>query len=927
MKKLYFILCGMALLSVKTSLAQMVPPDCFIKGDFVEVGISSTGAFGACNAPLGYHPNVLTFPGDLGFVSDPDQDGWLVSAPGKSAYMGDYFVPGSPYEAWDIEYAGTKRSASNCPTGAALPGAGTFGHVSYTASATEQRNVWSGTVGPLSITQTTVVKKNKLYFVMYVDIVNTSTATVNGVYYQRAVDPDNEQPWTTDFTTINKVVFQPNAISKNCLVTANGQVYSNSYLGLGTKDCRAKCYILNGGLSTNAQLSQLYAGTGAAAGNRYNIGATLTADVGYGLVFNLGSLAPGQRTSLAYTYILKQSDLDSALGETAPKFESDGVPYAPYTTFRVCPGKTVKLKLVNGGQYKWIWTAADTPNLMTAIGSSTLVPKGGTVPTVTGSKTFPGGAVYGDSVEVTVKGPKTYVATGYSDCDTQYMTFYVDTISFSTPPSVISPVRYCEGETAAALTAGAATGAILHWYDKAGTRLPAAPTPTTTMSAGAGDYDTTSYFVSQENAAGCETPKAKIDVIITRKPAPPVVKNLVYCQGDTTKMLDAPGTNNKWYDAATAGSKYPSPPYPSSATPTVLSFWVSQTVNGCESDRAQIDVEISAITAEFTTNKDSLCGAEVLAVFNNSKSTSTPDTYTSLWSFGDGGTRTDKDASHFYADARGTYTVTLDVENVHGCKDRATKVIEVFKVPVMSLSGSADKICQGDAVDFTGTATPGYSSLTWDFGDSDPAYNSLEVRHAFTKAGTFNVRLIGAYPACPETFASVPVDVVAIPNVNLGNDTGICPGNAPLTLYNITGAAVDKYMWSTGDTTPTIQVRNAGEYSVRVQNWQCSASDSITVRKACYLNVPNAFTPGSGNDYTSYFMPRDLMSQSVVTFSMQIYDRWGQLIFETDKVNGRGWDGKNKGADVPMGVYVYVIRVSFTNGVSESYDGNVTVLR
>lgn len=933
MKKiLLFTASIFTLLAAKPAQAQMVgTADCFIKGDYVQVGISNSGAFGACFAPAGYFPNGIPGSRTLGFVSDPDKDGWLVSAPGKTSYMGDYFVPGSPYEAWDIEFGGTKYSSNNCPSGGTLGSGSSYGHTSYLATATEQTNVWSGTIGSLNITQKTVVRKDRLYFVMYIDIVNTGTTTVNNVYYQRAVDPDNEQPWSGNFVTNNKVVYQPNSISKNCLVTAEGPTYGNfAYLGLGTKDCRARCYILNGGLSSGLNLSTLFAGTGAASGNYYNVGATYTNDVGYGLVFSLGNLAAGQRTSLAYTYILKQADLDSALGETAPKFESGGVPYSPYTTFRVCPGRTVKLKVVNGGQYQWIWTTTTAPTYMAALGTSTAIAAGGTIPTVTGSKVYPTGAVQGDSIEVTVYGPKTYTATGYSNCDTQLLVFYVDTISFSTPPSVVSPVLYCEGATASPLTAGAASAATLHWYFPMGTPYTGpgtSPTPSTTFPASATtDFDTTSYYVTQSNPAGCETPPAKINVIVTRKPAPPTVRDTVYCQGDPTKpLIDfvTKGSGLRWYDAA--GVRFPSIPTPSSASPTTINYLVSQTLNGCESDKAPQNVVISGITAGLTVMKDSLCGSEPL-IAKNTSATTTP-TYTSLWSFGDGGTRNDSNVSHSYADKRGSYTVTLDVTNIYGCKATTSKVIEVFKEPVMTVEASATKICQGDAVDFTGTATPGYSGLTWDFGDKDPAYNSLKMRHAFTQSGVFNVQLQGTYPACPGIAASVVVDVVPIPNVNLGNDTGFCPGNTVLTLRNLSGSAADKYVWNTGDTSATIAVRNAGQYSVRAENWQCSASDSITISKACYLDVPNAFSPGSGTDYNNYFLPRELLAKSAVTFTMQIFDRWGQLLFESDKVNGRGWDGNYKGQAMPMGVYVYMIRVSFANGVSESYNGNVTLVR
>jgi gliding motility-associated-like protein len=915
------------------SQAQMSGPNAFIKGDFVEIGVSLTGAFGAGSTftgppPAGYHPNVPAWPNCLGFVSDPDKDGWLVSAPGSAAYMGDYFVPGTPYEGWDLKAGGTTYSYRNQPSTGTCPGS-TCANISYTATTTEQTTVWQGTAGNLTITQKTVVKKDKLYFVMFVDIVNTGTTTINSVYYSRSVDPDNEQPWTGSFVTVNRIVFQPNAISKNCLVTANGQTYSSqSYLGLGTKDCRAKCYILNSGLSTSAQLDDIYNQTSIAAPFLYNVAATSTNDVGYGLVYNLGNLAAGQKTSLAYTYILKQADLDSALGETAPKFESAGAPYAPFSTFRVCPGKTVPLKVINGGQYQWIWTTTALPNYLTAPGSTTLVAAGGTIPTVTGTKVYPYGAVFGDSCVVTVFGPRTYTATGISNCDTQTLTFYVDTINFSVPPSVTSPVRYCEGATPVALTAGAAAGATLNWYTvgTGGVSSPTAPTPSTAFPPTSTDFDTTSYWVSQTNVAGCETPRSRINVIVTKKPAPPGVTNLVYCVGDTTNALTAMGSNLKWFDATTGGTQYPSTPTPSSAKTGLTSYFPSQTINGCESDRAQLDVEISQVIAAFTKSEDSLCGSELLTLTNNS-TTSSAGSYVSKWSLGDGASSTDSNTTHNYQDARGTYTINLVVTNVNGCKDSVQQKVEVFKEPVIEISASDTIVCQGGSVDFEGEATPGYRALAWDFGDGDPAYNSLQVRHAFTKSGLFDVKLNGTYPACPGTGSGIKVNVIPIPNVNLGPDSGICPGNTALVLRNLNPAPVGKYIWNTGDTSATIQVRNAGQYTLTAQNWKCSASDSITISKACYFDVPSAFTPGSGNDYTAYFIPRSLLSKSIVTFNMQIFDRWGQKIFESDKIDGRGWDGNHNGQAMPMGVYVYLIRVSFANVVSENYNGNVTLLR
>lgn len=929
----FLIIAFYAILFSKTSHAQCSPgAGCFIKGDYVEVGVSTTGAFGACTPPSGYHNNVVQFACSgtgttLGFVSDPDKDGWLVSSPGRSPYMGDYFVPGGPYEGWDLQYNGgaTSRYRNNASFGV-CPGS-SCSNISYVATASEQTTTWQGTNGPLTITQKTVVKKDKLYFVVYVDIVNSGSINANNVYYFRGLDPDNEQTITGNYETINTIVYQPNTISKNCLVKANGKTYgTQSYLGLGSKDCRAKaCIFTNWPLSV--ALSDLYSQSGPAAttsGYYYNVGSTTTTDIAIGIVFNLGTLVPGQQTSLAFTYILKESDLDSALNETSPKFESSGSPYSPYSTFRLCPGKKINLKVINGGQYKWVWTPG---TYMVPIGTSTNIPIGGTIPTITGSKVYPLGGVYGDSVEVTVWGPMTYTATGYSNCDTQTLIFYVDTISFSVPPSIVTPIRYCEGETPSILSAAGASGATINWYNTStgGTPSSTAPTPSTIFS-GTGDFDTTTYWVSQTNLAGCETPRAKIDVIVTKKPSAPVTSDTVYCIGSKTDALSANGLNLKWYDALTGGTRYSNTPVPTSTSPGITTYYVSQSNNGCESDRSPLSVEISKVTASFDMSDDSLCGSESIILTNTSTTTSI-GSYKSNWELGDGSSRTDSNISHQYKDVRNTYKIILSITNPYGCKDSISKVVEVFKKPIISMKSSDTMICQGESITFNGVVTPGYSSLYWDFGDGDPSYNVLSVQHSFKKSGNFNIQLKTTYPACEGTATGITIRSIEVPLVDIGSDTTVCIGNKSIILTNRHLYPTHNYLWNTGDTTRSISVKNEGYYSLRVVNWKCSASDSITVTKGCYLDIPNAFSPGNGLDYSNYFMPRSSINGTILTFDMQIFNRWGQLIFETDKVNGKGWDGKYKGVDQPFGVYVYIIRVSFSNGVSEDYNGNVTLIR
>lgn len=152
-------------------------------------------------------------------------------------------------------------------------------------------------------------------------------------------------------------------------------------------------------------------------------------------------------------------------------------------------------------------------------------------------------------------------------------------------PTVSSPVNYCNGQIASALTAG---GVNLKWYTQAtgGTGSASAPTPSTANSG------TFSYFVSQ-TIDNCESPRAQIDVVVAAQaPAPYATASVEYCQGQSAVTLTANGSNLKWYNAPFGGTGTTTAPIPSTASATLTSYFVSQTLNGCESGRTQINVNV-----------------------------------------------------------------------------------------------------------------------------------------------------------------------------------------------------------------------------------------------------------------------------------------------------------------------------------------------
>ena len=111
---------------------------------------------------------------------------------------------------------------------------------------------------------------------------------------------------------------------------------------------------------------------------------------------------------------------------------------------------------------------------------------------------------------------------------------------------------------------------------------------------------TVTFYVSQTLSCG-EGPRAAIVVNVNAVPnAPTVATPVVYCQNATTIALTATGTNLLWYTAATGGTGINNAPLPSTTAVGSTLYYVSQSINGCESPRASITVTVNAIPAAPT---------------------------------------------------------------------------------------------------------------------------------------------------------------------------------------------------------------------------------------------------------------------------------------------------------------------------------------
>lgn len=335
------------------------------------------------------------------------------------------------------------------------------------------------------------------------------------------------------------------------------------------------------------------------------------------------------------------------------------------------------------------------------------------------------------------------------------------------------------------------------------------------------------------------------------------------------------------------------------------------------------------LNARFTVDRDTVCQGEKIRFINQSDTSYPGTTLHYVWNFGNGEDSVVGYSTEYTYPYTGVWDASLMLQDFLGCRDTFIKKIYVDSTGGIYFASVSDSIlCVGDMVFFEGDYSEvGNINLRWDFGDGHFAVDTPRIGYSYDRPGEFTAVFTSINRICPDTTATQKIYVFDHPKIDLGGDTVICPQGEPLVLRDHINAGNPQATWKwntlTADTTPEIIVRHHGVYAATVTINGCSTTDSVLVAKNCYMDIPNAFNPVAGD----YFLPRQILSKGVREFYMEIYNRWGQKVFETQEINGRGWDGKLNEEIQPVGVYVYQIRVRFENGTTERYQGNVTLVR
>ena len=333
------------------------------------------------------------------------------------------------------------------------------------------------------------------------------------------------------------------------------------------------------------------------------------------------------------------------------------------------------------------------------------------------------------------------------------------TINSPAAPNVSTPAPYCEGATASALIATPSSGGSLNWYGANQTGGTASSIPTTPNTSLVGN---TLYYVSQTigGIGGCESSRVPITVTVQGKPGAPGTSPLTYCVGQQASSLSATPVANatlNWYTVPSGGTASSITPVPSTTSPGSTTYYVSQTLNGCEGPRASLVVTVNSIPpAPAGTTPAPYCeGASATALSASGQNL--------LW-YGTsqtGGTGSSS-ATIPSTSNTGTYYVS---QTVNGCESTRTGItVTVNPKPSTPVTTPAPSYCQNQSATAL-VATPSTSAtLNW-YGTNANGGTPSAIPNTpnTSQAGTFNYYVSQTLNGCESSRVGISVTVKSTP--------------------------------------------------------------------------------------------------------------------------------------------------------------------
>lgn len=500
-------------------------------------------------------------------------------------------------------------------------------------------------------------------------------------------------------------------------------------------------------------------------------------------------------------------------------------------------------------------------------------------------------------------------------------------------PQVTGRTAYCVNEQFEPVST---TGQNVKWYTTPNGGIGSIIPPYVNTQI-PGSY---TFFASQ-TVTGCESGLTPITITVAPKPSAPGVTSPVgFCEGAIPATLKAVGQNLKWYYTPAGGTPTLVPPPITTGKQDTFSFWVSQTVDGCEGPRARLDAIVTfKPNGLILSNVDSLCQMQeaIIEYYGSGLPNSAYN-----WGLPDGATLVDgseRGPLKIHFDSSGYREITLQVGNLGCYSDVYTRKIKVNAIPDANIS-IKDDICQNKTeLVALYYYTPTIDTFYWDFDGGKVSHYATDQGPygvSWDKPGTKTVKLTVAERLCRKEITR-EFEVHQLPDAHfnpngIADDQVICAGDSvKLTARTIEPAS--QYVWTptrffdTYSNQPVVYGRIDFTDYVTLEvtdEYGCMNKDSVRIKtkSCCQLTFPSAFSPnGDGrNDMFHVLTPGN---HDIKTF--KVVNRWGQVVFETSDER-KGWDGNFRGEPADLGTYTYYINYR-CNGKLTNQQGEVTLVR
>ncbi|MFZ4797411.1 MAG: gliding motility-associated C-terminal domain-containing protein [Bacteroidia bacterium] len=251
----------------------------------------------------------------------------------------------------------------------------------------------------------------------------------------------------------------------------------------------------------------------------------------------------------------------------------------------------------------------------------------------------------------------------------------------------------------------------------------------------------------------------------------------------------------------------------------------------------------------------------------------------------------------------------LNVKNNLGCFAIDSIQLDTFPAFKTNL-GNDTFVCQGGEIKLV--AENGFKSYLWQNSINNQSFTTTQPGQYFVTVKNDNdcsaTDTILLYQK-PKPIIKLPLTFkVCEPNFTLSPNTNFI-----------------SYLWHDGSTKNNFQVKDYGTYNVTVTDSNyCQNTATTQVLNFCEgkLVMPNVFTPNNDN-VNDAIVP---VYKDLISIEYKIYNRWGQLVFETNEM-GKGWNGRINDNAALADVYFYTITYFGNNEDTKTINGNFTLIR